>query len=433
MVRYHYALVDDLISREEFDAKIEQKTQECGNLVDETAAALLVVRDLGREHVPISKLYKKSSLFCFFGKILEISEPKEFEKQDSSKGMVSRMIVGDKTGHVTLVFWDEQAMALMDTFSPGECVEVIGKPGRNAKEIQPLNMRKSIVMIECSREPGCIKGPERRDVDMVLLVRNPVREYTKRDGTSGSMVTGLVGTDAGAARLVCFDPAFLEDITAGMAIHVSSILEKEGDYQSTEFVIDDQCTVTYIETIPHIGFSFYDDILPDTMVSVQGVITEVRPAKKFTRKDGVESYVRNITISDPKDSTKTLPVVLWDEAGRNAWFIQEHIEVFFALAKVGRSGETEVSLGKGGLIRPVCDKCDEFVDICGTVLYTEDGCVLDTGTESYLFFSSYPSSSIVSAKAAIRGARVFCENEKITDYSLDSVKSRIHTFLRDTE
>jgi len=433
MVRYHYALVDDLISREEFDAKLEQKTKECGNLVDETAAALLVVRDLGREHVLISNLYKKSSLFCFFGKILEISKPKEFDKQDGSKGMVSRMIVGDRTGHVTLVFWDEQAMALADTFSPGECVEIIGKPGRSAKEIQPLNMRKSMVMIECSREPGSIKAPERRDIDVTLLVCNPVREYTRRDGNSGSMVTGLLAGDMGAARFVCFDPALLEGTSVGMSIHISSVLEKEGDYQSKEFVIDDQCIVTPIDTIPDTRFSSYDAILPDTMVSVQGIITEVRPAKKFIRKDGTESYVRNITISEPNNATKILPLVLWDEAGRNAWFVQEHIEVFFALAKIGRNGDLEISLGKGGLIRPACDKSCEFIDISGTVLHIEDGCVLDTGTESYHFFSSYPSGSIVAVKAAIHGARVFSESEEIIDYPFNPVHSRINSFLRGTE
>jgi replication factor A1 len=433
MVRYHYALVDDLISREEFDAKIEQKTEECGNLIDETAAALLVVRDLGRDHVPISKLYKKSSLFCFFGKILEISKPKEFDKQDGSKGMVCRMIVGDRTGRTTLVFWDEQAMALADTFSPGESVEVIGKHGRNGKEIQPLNMRKSVVMIECSREPGEIKAPERRDIDMVLLVRNKMREYVRRDGTPGTMVTGLIGTNRGAFRFVCFAPSLLDDLMVGSASHIDSILEKEGDYQSIEFVIDDQSTVLPLTQAPDIAFFSYETIRPDTMVSVQGVITEVRPFKKFIRRDGTESYVRNIRISDLSDSTKTLPVVLWDEAGRNAWFVGEHIEIFFALAKIARSGDIEVSLGKGGLVRPVCEECSEFVDICGTILHTEDGCVLDNGIDSYLLYSSYPTGSILSVKGALCGARVFCESEKITDYSCDPVKERIHNFLKETK
>ena len=433
MVRYHYALVDDLISREEFDAKIEQKTEECGNLIDETAAALLVVRDLGRDHVPISKLYKKSSLFCFFGKILEISKPKEFDKQDGSKGMVCRMIVGDKTGHTTLIFWDEQAMALADTFSPGECVEVIGRHGRNAKDIQPLNMRKSVVMIECSRNPGEVKAPQRRDIDGVLLARSQVREYHKRDGSSGTMVTGLIGTSKGAFKFVCFTPSLLDEFMVGTSVHIDSILEKEGDYQSIEFIIDDQCTVISQDEAPDIGFSSYDTIFPDTMVSVQGVITEIHPFKKFIRKDGTESYVRNIKISDLVDSTKTLPAVLWDEAGRNAWFLGEHIEIFFALAKIARNGDIEISLGKGGLVRPVCGEQCESIDMCGTILHTEDGCILDNGVEAYLLYSSYPAGSILSVKGAICGARAFCESEEITNFALDSVKGRIQNFLELTE
>jgi len=433
MVRYHYALVDDLISREEFDAKIEEKTEECGNLIDETAAALLVVRDLGREHVPISKLYKKSSLFCFFGKILEISKPKEFDKQDGSKGMISRMIVGDRTGHTTLIFWDEQALALADTFSPGECVEVIGKHGRSAKDIQPLNMRKSMVMIECSRDPGDIKSPERRDIDVVFLTQGKVREYARRDGSFGSMISGLIGTNKGAFKFVCFAPSLLDEFMAGSAAHIESILEKEGDYQSIDYIIDDKCTVSPLKTPPAIGFFSYDAILPDTMVTVQGIITEVHPSRKFTRKDGTTSYVRNIKISDLSDSTKTLPVVLWDEVGQSAWFVGEHIEIFFALAKIGRHGDIEVSLGKIGLARPVCEKRGESVDICGTVLHTEDGCILDNGTEAYLLSSSHPTGSILLVKGAICGVRVFCESEEITDYALDSLKGRIQKFLEVTQ
>ena len=433
MVRYHYALVDDLISREEFDAKIEKKTEECGNLIDETAAALLVVRDLGRDHVPISKLYKKSSLFCFFGKILEISKPKEFDKQDGAKGMISRMIVGDKTGHTTLVFWDEQALALSDTFSPGECVEVIGKHGRNSKDIQPLNMRKTVVMIECSRDPGEMKVPERRGIDVILLACSKVREYMRRDGSAGTMMTGLIGTDKGAFKFVCFAPSLFDELRVGSAAHIDSILEKAGDYQSIEYIIDDQCAVAPLEKAPAIGFFSYDTILPDTMVSVEGIITEVRPFKKFSRKDGTESFVRNIKISDLSDSTKTLPVVLWDEAGQSAWFVGEHIEIFFALAKVGRSGDIEVSLGKVGLARPVRGEQCRSVDICGTVLHTEDGCILDTGAEAYLISSSHQTGSILSVKGAICGARLFCESEEITNYSLDSLKGRIHNFLEVTE
>ena len=97
MVRYHYALVDDLISREEFDRRIEQKITACGNLADEVAAALLVVRDLDRSHVKIRGLRGRSSLFCFYARILACAEPKEFDRPDGNKGMVARLTVADET------------------------------------------------------------------------------------------------------------------------------------------------------------------------------------------------------------------------------------------------------------------------------------------------------------------------------------------------
>ena len=51
MVLFHYALVDDLISQEEFERRVEAKIEECGDLLDEPTAAMLVVGALGRQHV----------------------------------------------------------------------------------------------------------------------------------------------------------------------------------------------------------------------------------------------------------------------------------------------------------------------------------------------------------------------------------------------
>jgi replication factor A1 len=53
-VQFHYALVDDLVSRDEFERRIEAKMQECGDLIDDVTAAMLVVGELGRQHVKIS-------------------------------------------------------------------------------------------------------------------------------------------------------------------------------------------------------------------------------------------------------------------------------------------------------------------------------------------------------------------------------------------
>jgi replication factor A1 len=125
---------------------------DCGNLADETAAALLVVKDLGRSHVKIRGLRGKSSLFCFYAKIIGFSGVKEFERTDGKKGLIARLTVADDTGQVDLVFWDEQAAALEETFEIGDVVEIIGRRGRTIREIMPLNMRKTYVDIDCVME-----------------------------------------------------------------------------------------------------------------------------------------------------------------------------------------------------------------------------------------------------------------------------------------
>jgi len=35
-VQFHYALVDDLLTREEFERRVEEKMEACGDLVDES-------------------------------------------------------------------------------------------------------------------------------------------------------------------------------------------------------------------------------------------------------------------------------------------------------------------------------------------------------------------------------------------------------------
>ena len=111
---FHYALVDDLISKEEFERRVEAKIEECGDLVDEPTAAMLVVGELGRQHVKIRGLAGKSSLFSFFGKVIDKTEPKEFDRKDGEKGWVATLLTGDETGTTRVVLWDEKAGAAVD-------------------------------------------------------------------------------------------------------------------------------------------------------------------------------------------------------------------------------------------------------------------------------------------------------------------------------
>ena len=85
-----------------------------------------MVTELGRHHVKISGLTARSSLFSFFGKVIEKSEPKEFDRKDGEKGLVAYLLAGDETGEIRVVLWDEKALALQE-IECGDVLEIIGR------------------------------------------------------------------------------------------------------------------------------------------------------------------------------------------------------------------------------------------------------------------------------------------------------------------
>ena len=425
MVRYHYALVDDLVSREEFDSLIEKKITNCGNLADETAAALLVVKDLDRSHVKILGLRGKSSLFCFYAKIIGFSGVKEFERSPEEKGLVSRLTVSDETGQVELVFWDEQAAALEATFEIGDVVEVIGKHGKSIREIMPLNLRKTYVDIDCVMEVKERKAPERTYLHLLILSLADPRPFTRRDGTSGEMVSGLVGDSAGTARLLCWDPSLLSGITVGMAVSVSGGLVKEGDYGGREVVFDEESVISPADETPDIPVTPLENIVPEKSFTVRGTITKMLPAKPFTRRDGTPSWVRNIRISD---ETTDVPLVLWDAEAKRPLLSGEVVMIYNAYAKIGRGGETELSVGRGGALVIMPDG-GEPVRIEGIILRTPEGTLISNDEGSWLTDTELPHGTRVVLTGHASGKRVTGESEEVVEYDLKQLKNDFSTLI----
>jgi len=426
MVRYHYALVDDLISREEFDKRIEQKINDCGNLADEVAAALLVVRDLDRSHVKISKLRGKSSLFCFYGKVIALSEVKEFDRADGNKGLVARLTVADETGQSDLVFWDEQAASIKESFEIGEVIEVIGRHGKNIKEILPLNLRKTHVEIDCAMNPKEVRQPQRKDICLMIINLQPSRAFTRRDGTVGEMIVGVVGDASGTAKLLCWDPVMLIGYTPGMAINATGILEKEGDFGGREVVIDENTIITPAETRPQIPKTSLSDVLPEQTVTVSGKIVQASPPRPFTRRDGTTSWVRNVRISD---GTQELPLVIWDDEAIRPLLTTDSIIIYHVPSRIGRTGEIELSLGRGSCLLIVPDNSGERTTICGTIIQTPDGKVIDNGVQSFLIECKECHGIDLTISGIACGRRLFQEDCKQSEFNSQDLRTNLSTFI----
>ncbi len=246
-MQFHYALVDDLLSREEFERRVEEKIRDCGDLVDELTGAMLVVADLGRQHVKIHGLVAKSSLFSFFAKVIEKSEPKEFDRADGEKGLVASILVGDETGETRLVLWDEKAMAAQE-IEKGDVLEVIGKPGKRPGDIMALAIRKASCEIECRSniQPLNTAPAERVMIEARLLSIEEPRFFTRRDGKGGEMRGAVIGDGSGTARLICWMPEILDDLVPGTTLRITGAVDRSRP-PVREYSVDEKSTIEPID------------------------------------------------------------------------------------------------------------------------------------------------------------------------------------------
>jgi len=422
-VRFHYALVDDLLQREEFERRVEEKIQECGDLVDDTTAALLVVRDLGREHVKIKDLASKASLFSFFCKVTAKSEPREFDRSDGEKGLVATVSVGDESGEARVVLWDEKAMAVQE-IDTGDVLEIIGKPGKRPGDITVLALRKSSCLIECRADgsaPAAGRTPQvRLDIDVRLLAIDEPRMFTRRDGTTSEMVGAAIGDPAGTARLVCWEPGLLDEVVPGMSLHIEGALDRSRP-PLREYSIDDKSTIQVTELTIDVPLSPVSAVAEGGVFSIRGTITGVLPSKSFRTRDGSQSSVRNIAV---EDGTGSIRVVLWGEMAERRYFCGDSISLFNAAARAGRNGETELSAGRSSSLITGTEGGNGPIEFEGTIISTREGTFIDNGTVSYLIEGDHPFGREMKVRGHLAGHTIVPEHSEARDLDPAQVLER---------
>lgn len=105
-----YERVKDLVTRESFDERVRAKTEEWGNLLDEDAAARLVLDELGRGTAAFQtvKELREGMEVTLRVRIEGFSPIREFRRQDGSAGRVVNADISDATGRSRLVLWDDE-------------------------------------------------------------------------------------------------------------------------------------------------------------------------------------------------------------------------------------------------------------------------------------------------------------------------------------
>jgi replication factor A1 len=108
-VRAHYAKVKDLVTPDEFDARVRATVEEWGGLLDQDAAAMIVVERLGvsvAAFQPIKDL-EEGAEANLRARVVGVSSVRTFTRQDGTTGRVVNLDLRDDSGFCRMPLWDE--------------------------------------------------------------------------------------------------------------------------------------------------------------------------------------------------------------------------------------------------------------------------------------------------------------------------------------
>lgn len=153
-------------------------------------------------------------------KVLRIYEPREFEREDKSKGRVVNILVGDETGKARVVLWDED-VNLIDRIKEGDIIKVrkgyvklrfdepeinVGKYGKvilNPEEkVEVKDIEKKIER----KEIKDLKQGETAEIRAAIVeVYENFKVFDRENGRKGVVINAIVDDGTGNIRAAFYD------------------------------------------------------------------------------------------------------------------------------------------------------------------------------------------------------------------------------------
>jgi replication factor A1 len=352
-----FSQLSDQISPEEFESRIGEKVSLMGGLCDKRTAAMLVARELGASEVltKIGRIRPESGTVAFQGRVLSISDVKEFKRSDGSIGRVANITFGDETGTVKAALWDEATELIKSgDLRVDQCLKVRGlaKEGYSGTEVS-IGRNGGFEEVDQDIKPRVepYKISEiRRDMGEVNLVARVVdpgspREFLRKDGAKGLVRTVVLGDDTGKIRLTLWNDQARMDLARDETLEVINGSAKER-YGQVEIQTGGYTAVRKSQA----QVKFQEKILPISelkagmLCSVSGFVTGLGETRTFQRNDGTPSQVANIYVSD---QTGRIKVALWGEHVQliDGLDLGYKAELIDCQVKNGWNDELEISCG----------------------------------------------------------------------------------------
>ena len=401
-----YEKVQNLISYDDFIAKVEERKEALGGLCDDEMCARLVLSDLGisateREIVTIGSIDENSGNVSFAAKILTIYDPREFNRADGTIGRVATVMAGDSTGKIRISVWDAKVDAVESGEIKAGCsVNISGytKRGMNGPEVHVGN--NGIFML--SEEDVAYDIPVRKideikdgmnDITVLgkVLDLGQIKTFTRKDGGEGRVANMTIGDSTGTIRVSMWDDKaeLVNELNIGSSVKIQNAYSKVNNFsQKVEISLGNSSVVEIAGTEVEYEQKFLKvSEVVDGMngVNLSGVILDISDVRTFNRKDGSEGTIGTLTIGD---DTGKIRVSLWDDKTiyLDEFDFGESVDILNAYSRMNDfSQSVELNVGSRGNITAsenevrYMEKFDSINDILPGKSYSVQGRVVEIG------------------------------------------------------
>lgn len=370
---------------------IEEKRQELGpEVVNEESAAMIVARELGidlhqvspKSRLKIEDIADGSRNINLTAKVVSVGTVRTFEHKDGTEGRVTSIMVGDDTGRLRVVLWDEKTRAVSESIiNVDDVVQIRGgyvKKGLgDSLELNLGRMGGIKVLDEYEKEEFNLDVPDVEqvqiedleegvyDVSLVVKVMRVFRFSTftrKSDGKEGKVISLIGADETGSIRLVFWDDNAeeMKDVSEGEVIRLTGGYTRKGKYDEVELHAGRTSTIERgldkeIEVSEELvgseggresagkkEISKLDVGMWD--VDIEAKVVRIFPPKSF-EKDEKEGKVQNLVAADKSGSIR---VTIWNENVDKLEDLKEGdiIRVQHGYVKEGFRDDVEFHLGR---------------------------------------------------------------------------------------
>lgn len=368
------------LTEEAVNELIEQERVKAAGLLTEEAAAHLVASNLGingageriEVRLKISDLTSGLSDVSLTGRVIHIFQSRTFDRDNNRKGKVLRLLLGDKSGSVAVVFWDDKADHVeASKLKPGKIVRILHGYTRERRGNVEINIgnRGQLFMepLDAVEEdypklesffltPADVYSEGSVNIQGVVMDSSPVSTFVRQDGSEGK-VCRLVLEEGGARiNLVLWDDN-VDDyggIPNGTRIQVIGGSVRTSNRGNPEVQVGWNSAIKVVrkgdKPVEPVPYWTKIGNLSENMgsVNVAALATQLGEEREFVRRDGSEGKVVSVLL---EDETGTIRLSLWDNDADRADEITEGtmIVVENGYTRAGYGG-IDLNVGRNGRI-----------------------------------------------------------------------------------